>query len=133
MGTTDQGTESAGRDGSRLRVLVFGAHPDDCDIRAGGVAALYARLGHQVKFVSLTNGDSGHHEIGGVELARRRHTEARAAGEVLGLVEYQLLDNHDGELEPTLVNRRRVIEIIRSFAPDLILSPRPNDYHPDHR
>jgi LmbE family N-acetylglucosaminyl deacetylase len=121
------------RDESRLRILVIGAHPDDCDFRAGGVAALYGRLGHLVKFVSLTNGDSGHHEIGGTELAHRRFAEAQASAKVLGLVEYQLLDNHDGELEPTLPNRRRVIEIIRAYQPDLILSPRPNDYHPDHR
>ena len=115
-----------------LRILVFGAHPDDCDIKAGGCAALWTRLGHTVKFVSVTNGDAGHHEIGGVELARRRKAEAAAAGRVIG-IEYQVLDNHDGELEPSLANRRRVIELIRTFDPDLILSPRPNDYHPDHR
>jgi LmbE family N-acetylglucosaminyl deacetylase len=93
---------------------------------------LWSRQGHTVKFVSITNGDAGHHEIGGVELAKRRKAEAEAAGRVIG-VEYEVLDIHDGELEPTLPNRRRVIEIIRRFQPDLILSPRPNDYHPDHR
>lgn len=116
-----------------LHILVFGAHPDDPDFSAGGVAALYSQLGHRVKFVSLTNGDAGHHEIGGVELARRRYAEAQAVARVLGLAEYQVLDNHDGELEPTLANRRQVIRIIREFQPDLILGPRPNDYHPDHR
>lgn len=116
-----------------LRILVFGAHPDDPDFSAGGVAALYGQLGHRVKFVSLTNGDAGHHEIGGVELARRRYAETQAVARVLGLVEYQVLDNHDGELEPTLANRRQVIRLIREFQPDLILGPRPNDYHPDHR
>jgi LmbE family N-acetylglucosaminyl deacetylase len=116
-----------------LRILVFGAHPDDPDLSAGGVAALYGRQGHQVKFVSLTNGDAGHHGIGGVELARRRFAETQAVARVLGLVEYQVLDNHDGELEPSLPNRRQVIRIIREFQPDLILTPRPNDYHPDHR
>jgi LmbE family N-acetylglucosaminyl deacetylase len=116
----------------RLRVLVFGAHPDDCDIKAGGVAAKYVRQGHYVRFVSMTNGDAGHHEIGGVELARRRRAEAEAAGRVIG-VEYQVLDNHDGELMPTLENRRQVIRIIREVQPDLIMTPRPNDYHPDHR
>jgi len=116
-----------------LNVLVFGAHPDDPDFSAGGVAALYGRSGHRVKFVSLTNGDAGHHEIGGVELARRRYAEAQAVARVQGLVEYQVLDNHDGELEPTLANRRQVIRIIREFQPDLVLGPRPNDYHPDHR
>lgn len=116
----------------QLRIIVFGAHPDDCDVKAGGVAALWTRQGHVVKFVSVTNGDAGHHEIGGVELARRRKAEAEAAGRVVG-IEYQVLDIHDGELEPTLPNRRRVIQLIREFQPDLIMSPRPNDYHPDHR
>lgn len=115
-----------------MRIIAFGAHPDDCDIKVGGTAALWIKQGHVVKFVSVTNGDAGHHEIGGVELARRRRAEAAAAGKVIG-VTYDVLDIHDGELEPTLPNRRRIIEIIRTFQPDLVLSPRPNDYHPDHR
>ncbi|MAG35886.1 MAG: GlcNAc-PI de-N-acetylase [Dehalococcoidia bacterium] len=117
----------------KLRILCFGAHPDDNDIQAGGTAALYAQQGHRVKFVSLTNGDAGHYEMGGAELARRRYAETRQAAKVFGLIEYQVLDIHDEELEPTLVNRRRVVEIIRSFQPDLIMTPRPYDYHPDHR
>jgi LmbE family N-acetylglucosaminyl deacetylase len=122
-----------GPPGRPLNILAIGAHPDDFDSRAGGTAALYARTGHRVKFVSLTNGDAGHHELTGPALAARRSAEAQAAARVLGLVEYQILDHHDGEIEPTLVNRREVIRIIRAFQPDLILSPRPNDYHPDHR
>jgi LmbE family N-acetylglucosaminyl deacetylase len=116
----------------QLRVLVVGAHPDDCDFGAGGVAALYARQGHRVLFVSVTNGDAGHHQSGGALLAQRRRVEAAAAGAAIG-IEYQLLDIHDGELLPTLENRRRIIELIRTFRPDLVMSPRPNDYHPDHR
>jgi len=116
-----------------VNILVFGAHPDDPDGSAGGVAYLYGRMGHRVKFVSLTNGDAGHHQMGGVTLARRRYAETQAVVKVLGLAEYQVLDNHDGELEPTLPNRRQVIRVIREFRPDLILCPRPNDYHPDHR
>jgi LmbE family N-acetylglucosaminyl deacetylase len=84
-------------------------------------------------FVSMTNGDAGHYEIGGVELAHRRYAETQAVARVLGLVAYKVLDNHDGELEPTLPNRRQIIRIIREFEPDLVLTPRPNDYHPDHR
>jgi LmbE family N-acetylglucosaminyl deacetylase len=116
-----------------VKILVFGAHPDDPDFKAGGVAYRYGQLGHHVTFVSLTNGDAGHHLIGGVELARRRYAETQAVAHVLGLAEYRVLDNHDGELEPTLPNRRQVIKIIREVDPDLILCPRPNDYHPDHR
>ncbi len=116
----------------RLRVLVFGAHPDDCEFTTGGVAALYARAGHDVMFVSLTNGDAGHQQLAGAELARRRRAEAHSAAALIG-IRYTLLDNHDGELMPSLENRRQVITLIRAFKPDLIMSPRPNDYHPDHR
>ena len=116
----------------QINVLVFGAHPDDCDIKAGGVAALYVQQGHRVKFVSVTNGDAGHHEMGGGPLAQRRYAEAQAAAEVIG-IEYELLDNHDGELMPTLENRYKIIRTIREFRPDLIMTHRPNDYHPDHR
>ncbi|MDB5075221.1 MAG: LmbE family protein [Chloroflexi bacterium] len=112
--------------------MAIGAHPDDCDIGAGGVAALYARAGHQVDFVSVTNGDAGHHHIGGAPLARQRQGEAHAAARVAG-IRYTVLDNHDGELEPTLANRRQIIRLIRETRPDVIFTHRPNDYHPDHR
>lgn len=116
----------------QLRILAIGAHPDDCDFKVAGTAALYVRAGHRVRFLSLTNGDAGHHEIGGAELARRRRGETLAVAAALGL-EYHVLDNHDGELTPTLESRRQVVRCIREFAPDLILTHRPNDYHPDHR
>ena len=115
-----------------LRLLIVGAHPDDADYAAGGTAALYRSAGHTVHMVSLTNGDAGHHLKAGPELARRRKAEAAASGNVIGAV-YEVLDNHDGELLPTLENRRNVIRLIRSFRPDLVLTHRPNDYHPDHR
>jgi len=118
--------------GGQLRLLAIGAHPDDCDLRAGGLAAIYSSLGHKVKFISVTNGDGGHHEIGGMELARIRSDEAKAAGKVIG-IEYELLDIHDGELMPSLENRNKIIRAVREFRPDLILTHRPNDYHPDHR
>jgi LmbE family N-acetylglucosaminyl deacetylase len=93
-----------------LSVLVFGAHPDDPDFKAGGVAALYSQFGHRVKMVSLTNGDAGHHEMGGAPLAWRRRQEAAASGACLGC-EYVTLDNHDGALLPTLEVRHQVIDV----------------------
>jgi len=115
-----------------LRILVFGAHPDDCDIKAGGTAALYQQTGHTVKFVSVTNGESGHQRLFGTELAEIRQAEASAAGKTLGL-EYDVLQNRDGYLQPTIEARFEIIRLIRTFQPDLILTHRPNDYHPDHR
>jgi LmbE family N-acetylglucosaminyl deacetylase len=117
---------------AQLRVIAFGAHPDDCDGKAGGLAAKYAAAGALVKFVSLTNGDAGHYAEGGGVLAKRRRAEAKEAGRRIGIV-YDVLDNHDGELMPTLAVRREVIREIREWNADIVLSPRPNDYHPDHR
>jgi len=128
-------TPTAGADAAEppLRVIVFGAHPDDCDMDAGGTAALWAAKGHAVKFVALTNGDAGHQSQGGGALAKRRRAEAQEAGRRLGIAEYEVLDNHDGELEPTLAVRQQVIRRIRQWRADVVIAPRPNDYHPDHR
>lgn len=115
-----------------LRILVLGAHPDDADYKAGGTAALWRRLGHEVKFVSVTNGGAGHQSLHGEALVARRRAEAKAAGAVIG-VPYEVLDNPDGGLMPTLEARHQIIRLIRAFKPDLLLTHRPNDYHPDHR
>ncbi|MBZ5856186.1 PIG-L deacetylase family protein [Flavihumibacter profundi] len=116
----------------KIRVIVFGAHPDDCDITAGGLAALYVSMGHAVKFVSLTNGDMGHQKMGGGELAARRLKETQEVARRLGIT-YEVLDTHDGELLPTLEKRFEVIRCIREWKADIVIAPRPNDYHPDHR
>ncbi len=115
-----------------LRILVIGAHPDDCEYLAGGITVLYSRLGHQVKLVSMTNGDAGGHEITGAQLATMRRAEAAQAARVLG-AESLVLDHHDGTLMPTFENRCEVIRVIREYHPDLVLTHRTNDYHPDHR
>lgn len=116
----------------KLRIICFGAHPDDCEIQAGGVAALWAAQGHHVKFVSVTNGDIGHWREAGGPLARRRTAEAARADHILGITS-QVLDIHDGELLPTLENRRTLTRLIREWKADIVMSHRPNDYHPDHR
>ena len=98
----------------------------------GGTAALFAAMGYAVKFVSVTNGDAGHQSEGGGTLAKRRTAEAQEAGKRLG-VTYDVLDNHDGELLPTLDVRLQIIRKIREWNADVVIAPRPNDYHPDHR
>lgn len=115
-----------------LNIIAIGAHPDDCDIRAGGTAAKWVAAGHRVRFVAVTSGDAGHHTEGGGMLAARRRAEAREAGRRVG-VDYVVLDNHDGELVPSLKVREELIRQIRDWKADIVLSPRPNDYHPDHR
>src|SRR5262245_27543661 len=114
-------------DDGKLRIICFGAHPDDCEILVGGTAAKWAALGHHVKFVSVTNGDIGHWRDAGGPLARRRTAEVRECAKILG-IETEVLDIHDGELIPTLENRRTITRLIREWKADLVLSHRPNDY-----
>jgi LmbE family N-acetylglucosaminyl deacetylase len=115
-----------------LRVICFGAHPDDAEYKSGGSAALWAEAGHQVKLVSLTNGDIGHWAMAGGPLAKRRTAESAEVAKRLGVTS-QVLDIHDGELEATMENRRTVTRLIRDWQADVVISHRPWDYHPDHR
>ncbi len=115
-----------------VRIIMIGAHPDDCDNDGGGTAILLASMGYAVKFVAVTNGDAGHQSMGGGALAKRRMAEAKEAGKRFG-VTYDVLDNHDGELLPSLDVRLQIIRKIREWNADVVIAPRPNDYHPDHR
>src|SRR5258706_1081949 len=116
----------------KLRIIAFGAHPDDCELREGGAAAKWAALGHHVKFVSCTNGDIGHWAMAGGPLAKRRAAEGKATSKLLGIA-HEVMDVHDGELIVTMENRRTICRLIREWKADLVISHRPNDYHPDHR
>ena len=120
-------------DDGKLRIIMIGGHPDDCEIKGGAMAAMWAAQGHHVKFVSVTNGDTGHWRMGGGELAKRRREEARKAAKILGIEKTEVLDNHTGELVADVGNRRTLIRLIREWKADIVISHRPNDYHPDHR
>jgi N-acetylglucosamine malate deacetylase 1 len=119
-------------DDGKLRIIAFGAHPDDAEFQMGGSAIKWAKLGHHVKLVSVTNGDIGHWNMAGGPLAIRRTQEVQEAARRMGTT-VQVLDIHDGELMPTLENRRTIARLIREWNADLVLAHRPNDYHPDHR
>jgi LmbE family N-acetylglucosaminyl deacetylase len=116
----------------KLRIVVFGAHPDDAQFKAGGTAAKWAKLGHHVKLCSVTNGDIGHWQSAGGPLAQRRLAEVRKADAVVGATT-EVLDIHDGELMPSLENRQKIIRVIREWRADIVIAHRPWDYHPDHR
>jgi len=116
----------------KINVVVIGAHPDDCDLDAGGTAIQFAQMGHHVLFVSATNGDAGHFNKGGEVLAKIRKAEAEEAGKRFGVI-YKVLDNHDGMLMPDLNLRLQLIRLIREWKADVVIGPRPYDYHPDHR
>jgi len=125
-------TARAQNSDGKVRIIMIGAHPDDCDEDGGGTAALFAQMGYAVKFVSVTNGDAGHQTLKGTALAKRRYAETQEAAKRLGVV-YDVLDNHDGLLMPTIEVRLAIIRKIREWNADVVIAPRPNDYHPDHR
>ncbi|XZE46149.1 PIG-L deacetylase family protein [Pirellulaceae bacterium SH467] len=114
------------------KVLVLGAHPDDAEYFAGGLLARHALAGSEIRIVSVTNGQSGHQSIPSPDLITIRRQEAANSGAVIGAT-YITGDFPDGYLQPTLELREFIIREIRQFAPDLVLTHRPFDYHPDHR
>jgi LmbE family N-acetylglucosaminyl deacetylase len=122
----------AQQDTGKIRVIMIGAHPDDCDEQGAGTAALFQAMGCAVKFLSVTNGDAGHQTMKGKELAERRYKETQESARRLGIT-YDVLNNHDGLLMPTLEVRLEIIRKIREWNADIVIAPRPNDYHPDHR
>lgn len=122
----------AASEARKLNIVVIGAHPDDAEIVAGGTATQFAQLGHNVLFVSITNGDAGHYTLGGGVLAKVRTAEAAEAAKRYG-VKSRVLNNHDEELMNDLRIRHDLIRLIREWNADVVIGPRPNDYHPDHR
>ena len=129
---TSSEARPAPSDNGKLRIICFGAHPDDCEIAAGGLAAKWAANGHHVKLVACTNGDIGHWAMAGGPLAQRRAAEVEKCAKILGTTT-EVLDIHDGELMVSMENRRTICRLIREWRADLVISHRPNDYHPDHR
>lgn len=130
IGSTRLAFAQTGRD--KVRIIMIGAHPDDCDVNSGGTAAIFSKMGYAVKFLSVTNGDAGHQTMKGIALAKRRYAETQEVAKRLGIT-YDVLDNHDGLLLPTLEVRLQIIKKIREWNADVVIAPRPNDYHPDHR
>lgn len=131
--TTTAQSQINSSDDDPLRVIAIFAHPDDADFKMAGTAIQMAQAGHKVKYLSITNGNAGHHEMGGGVLAKRRRAEAEEAARRTGIEEYEVWDNNDAQLMPTLDIRMDVIRAIREWNADVVIGLRPNDYHPDHR
>lgn len=115
-----------------MKILCIGAHPDDNEFRCGAIAHKYVKLGHEVTFLSMCNGNGGHHIMTPEETSARRAKESAAVGKLLG-IRYDVWDIDDCTLMADLPTRMRLVRYIRSIHPDLIITHRPNDYHADHR
>lgn len=118
--------------GKKIRAMMIGAHPDDCDFRCGGLALRYAQAGHSVKFLAMVDGSGGHQTMAPADIARRRRAETQAVARLAG-IDYEVWDLTDCELTADLETRKRLTRSIRAFRPDVIFCSRPNDYHADHR
>lgn len=114
------------------RIIIIGAHPDDCELNAGGLAIKLIEKGHKVKFVSMTNGNKGHHLYSAEEIEKIRRKEAQLVQVKIGC-DYEMLDNNDGELLNSIEQRDKVIELIREWKADIVITHPEYDYHPDHR
>lgn len=110
-----------------IDLLAFGAHPDDCELFAGGMLASLSRQGRRIVLCDLTRG----------EAATRGTPEERAesadkAAAILGVQDRIRLDLGDGGLENTPEARRTVVELLRRLRPKAVLTHHPEDRHPDH-
>jgi len=109
-------------------VLAIGAHADDIELTCAGTLVVLKERGHSFAIVDLTRG-----EMGSRGTSEVRAREANRAAELLGAAFRETLDFGDGGLRTTRENELALIEIIRRERPRLILTPYPEDRHPDHR
>ncbi len=116
-----------------LTFLMIGAHPDDMDLRCGGLAIKLHARGHRVVFLSMTNGNAGHMSMDKAALRERRLNEMQEAARLYGGIRYETLDVDDGYLTADIPTREKLIRLIRREKPDVIITHRTCDYHPDHR
>jgi bacillithiol biosynthesis deacetylase BshB1 len=110
----------------QVDVLFFGAHPDDVEWGAGGIAILLRDAGVSFAIVDLTDG-----EMGNRGTFEERQAEAAAAAEFLGATR-ESLHLPDCGLTDTPVNRRLAASAIRRYRPQLVIAPYWEDRHPDH-
>jgi len=110
-----------------MKILVFGAHPDDVELSVGGIVARHAALGHHVEICDLTQG-----EMGSNGSPKGRLAEGAKAATILGAVARHNLGLPDAFLKPDDEAILRTAELVRAIAPDIVLAPWWHDRHPDH-
>jgi N-acetylglucosamine malate deacetylase 1 len=111
----------------RVDVLLFGAHPDDVEWGAGGIALLLKKSGVSFAIADLTRG-----EMGSRGEPEQREREALAAAEYLQAASRENLGLPDCGLVDDPESRSRVAQVIRRLRPKLVLAPFWEDRHPDH-
>ena len=114
-----------------MRVLAIGAQPGEIELACGGTLACHTRRGDAVAIVCISNGNLSHDTIPPDELAETRRDESRNAAKALG-AELYWLDNSDFAIEDEPVTTMKLVEIIRDFRPDALITHSPAGDRPDH-
>jgi len=113
------------------RLLAAFAHPDDAEFLVGGILFHLKSLGWELEILTLANGDCGSAVHSAEDTARIRRAEAQAAAEYLGAT-YACADMHDLEVYANPENLRVVVELMRRFGPDVVITHSLVDYMLDH-
>ena len=111
----------------KLHILAIAAHPDDVELACGGTLLNEVNRGKTVGIVDLTRGELG--TRGTPEL---RDEEAAKAARILGVRLRQNLEMSDGLFTESYENLMRVVECVRLYKPDVVLTNAQSDRHPDH-
>ncbi len=114
-----------------MKVLAIGAHPDDIELICAGTMAKFKQQGAEVFLCHVCDGNKGSKIYKPEELAEIRRNEALESAKLIGATSIWA-GLSDGEVVLDLNSRKKVVEVIRQTAPDLIITHSPNDYHSDH-
>lgn len=111
----------------KLDILAFGAHPDDIELSCAGTLINEIKKGKKVGIVDLTQG-----EMGSRGTVATRYDEAERAQEIMGVHVRENLQLRDGFFQNTEEAQLKVIQMIRKYQPEIIVSNAISDRHPDH-
>lgn len=111
----------------KLDILVLPVHPDDAELGCAGVILKHLAMGKKVGVVDITRG-----ELGTRGSAEIRAKEADMAAKILGLTVRENLGLPDGFFQNTPEYQMRVIEVIRKYRPEIVITNAYHDRHPDH-
>jgi bacillithiol biosynthesis deacetylase BshB1 len=111
----------------KLDILVISSHPDDAELGCGGTIAKHVAMGHAVGIVDLTRG-----ELGTRGTIETRKAEAAEAAKILGVKIRENLGLADGFFKNDEFHQRKIIEAVRTFRPEIVLTNAVKDRHPDH-
>lgn len=120
------------------RYMLVVAHPDDAEFSSGGTIARLVKAGREVVIVQLTSGDKGtsNRSLTTEQLVALREQEELEAARRLGVIAVEFMHETDGELEPNLALREKIVRMIRKHKPDVVITHDPfraYAFHPDHR